>query len=241
MVELLGGADITAHQLDPSGERPLKVAKELRRRVLRDGGRRNSARLRDRRAGALRPARPAAVVLAPRRRPAALARPGERRAVAARARERRPLNPDEVVRRLGLRPHPEGGFYGETFRSPLRLTLPDGRDAQRLHRHPLSPAARRLEHLAPGRARTRSGTTTTAGALLLYRLGLRAGAARPRRRRRRWFPRACGRRRSPRREAVLCGCTVAPGFEFEDFEIGSAAALAAEFPAEAALIRRLGR
>ena len=46
MVELLGGDDTTAHQLDPSGERPLKVAKELRRRVLRDGGRRkNTARL----------------------------------------------------------------------------------------------------------------------------------------------------------------------------------------------------
>jgi hypothetical protein len=45
MVELLGGDDTTAHQLDPSGERPLKMAKELRRRVLRDGGRRNTARL----------------------------------------------------------------------------------------------------------------------------------------------------------------------------------------------------
>ena len=46
MVELLGGEDSTAHQLDPSGERPLKMAKELRRRVLRDAGRRNAAKLR---------------------------------------------------------------------------------------------------------------------------------------------------------------------------------------------------
>jgi hypothetical protein len=45
MVELLGGDDTAAHQLDPSGERPLKMAKELRRRVLRDSGRRNTARL----------------------------------------------------------------------------------------------------------------------------------------------------------------------------------------------------
>ena len=37
------------------------------------------------------------------------------------------LDPDAVVRRLGLAPHPEGGFYRETFRSPARLTLPDGR------------------------------------------------------------------------------------------------------------------
>ncbi|HJX86519.1 MAG TPA: cupin domain-containing protein, partial [Gemmatimonadales bacterium] len=25
-------------------------------------------------------------------------------------------------------PHPEGGFYRETFRSPLLLSLPDGRE-----------------------------------------------------------------------------------------------------------------
>jgi hypothetical protein len=47
MIELLGGSSASAHQLDPSGERPLKTAKELRRRVLRAAGRRNPARLRD--------------------------------------------------------------------------------------------------------------------------------------------------------------------------------------------------
>ena len=46
MIELLGGLSVTAHRLDPSGERPLKMAKELRRRVLRDAGRRNAAKLR---------------------------------------------------------------------------------------------------------------------------------------------------------------------------------------------------
>jgi hypothetical protein len=39
MVAFLGGTDSPALQLDPSGERPLKIAKELRRRVLRDTGR----------------------------------------------------------------------------------------------------------------------------------------------------------------------------------------------------------
>jgi hypothetical protein len=47
MIELLGGSSVSAHQLDPSGERPLKTAKELRRRVLRASGRRNASRLRD--------------------------------------------------------------------------------------------------------------------------------------------------------------------------------------------------
>ena len=45
MVAFLGGSDSPALQLDPSGERPLKIAKELRRRVLRDAGRRNVTRL----------------------------------------------------------------------------------------------------------------------------------------------------------------------------------------------------
>jgi hypothetical protein len=45
MLEFLSGPSSPALQLDPSGERPLKIAKELRRRVLRDTGRRNVARL----------------------------------------------------------------------------------------------------------------------------------------------------------------------------------------------------
>src|SRR6185312_2379480 len=82
---------------------------------------------RERRPRAFRPSRPAARLLDPDRQPPALGRAGERRSLPARARERRPLNADAVVRRLGLRPHPEGGYYGESFRSPFRLTLPDGR------------------------------------------------------------------------------------------------------------------
>lgn len=45
MMEFLGGPGSPALQLDPSGERPLKMAKELRRRVLRDTGRRNLSKL----------------------------------------------------------------------------------------------------------------------------------------------------------------------------------------------------
>jgi predicted cupin superfamily sugar epimerase len=45
----------------------------------------------------------------------------------------------------------------------------------------------------------------------------------------------------PAGDAVLCGCTVAPGFQFEDFAMGDRDALIREFPNEAALIRRLTR
>ncbi len=45
MVEFLQGPASRALQLDPSGERPLKSAKEIRRKVMRSGGRRRNERL----------------------------------------------------------------------------------------------------------------------------------------------------------------------------------------------------
>jgi hypothetical protein len=45
MMELLAESAASARHLDPSGERPLKAAKEMRRRVLQDAGRRDAARL----------------------------------------------------------------------------------------------------------------------------------------------------------------------------------------------------
>jgi hypothetical protein len=45
MMGVLGETDPAARKLDPSGERPLKVAKEMRRQALREWGRRNAERL----------------------------------------------------------------------------------------------------------------------------------------------------------------------------------------------------
>jgi hypothetical protein len=45
IMELLADSVPSARHLDPSGERPLKTAKEMRRRVLQDAGRRDTARL----------------------------------------------------------------------------------------------------------------------------------------------------------------------------------------------------
>jgi hypothetical protein len=47
MMDLLGSSDSGALRLDPSGERPLKMAKKLRRQVLREAGRRKVAILQD--------------------------------------------------------------------------------------------------------------------------------------------------------------------------------------------------
>jgi predicted cupin superfamily sugar epimerase len=40
---------------------------------------------------------------------------------------------------------------------------------------------------------------------------------------------------------VLCGCTVAPGFDFADFELPSRASLSAQYPAHRALFATLAR
>ena len=75
------------------------------------------------------------------------------------------------------------------------------------------------------------------GALRLYRLGM-ATVRLDRETPQAVVPAGVWQAAEPVESAVLCGCTVAPGFEFEDFELGSPEALAAQFPAEADLIRR---
>jgi uncharacterized protein len=45
----------------------------------------------------------------------------------------------------------------------------------------------------------------------------------------------------PAGDAVLCGCTVAPGFDFADFRMADRDALIRDYPADAELIRRLAR
>jgi uncharacterized protein len=148
-----------------------------------------------------------------------------------------PLNAEATIRRLELRAHPEGGFYRETFRSPLVLTLPDGRRRS---------ASTAIHYLLPAGARSAWHRVASdeiwhhydGGPLRLYRLGL--GEVRlDRERPQAVVPAGVWQAAEPEDEAVLVGCTVAPGFEFEDFRLGDAAELIARFPDEAALIRRL--
>lgn len=147
------------------------------------------------------------------------------------------LDPDETVRRLRLTPHPEGGFYRETFRSGLRLDLPDGR---------ARAASTAIYYLLPRGSRSAWHQVAAdevwhhydGGALRLYVLGQgahRLDAAHPQA----VVPSGAWQAAEPESDAVLCGCTVAPGFEFEDFRLGEVAALLRAFPGEAELIRRL--
>lgn len=128
---------------------------------------------------------------------------------------------EEVVELLGLQPHPEGGFYRETFRAPA----PDGSraastaiyyllcegDVSAWHRvvdadevwHHYAGAPLELT-LADGRERT----SVRLGA------GLAAGE-RPQA----VVPAGVWQAARPLGGWVLVGCTVAPAFDFSGFEM----------------------
>ena len=168
-----------------------------------------------------------------------MARPRRRRAISQSTRERRPLNAGETIRRLGLIPHPEGGFYREMFRSDERVTLPDGR---------IRRASTAILYLLPAEAWSAWHRVTSdevwhhyeGAPLRLHRLGYETVTL-DRSHPQAVVPAGVWQAAEPAGDAVLCGCTVAPGFEFEDFTMGDGDALIREFPNEAALIRRLTR
>ena len=149
---------------------------------------------------------------------------------------------EAVIEALRLQPHPEGGWYREIHRSSVRVQPDDGRgersamttiyfllaegETSRWHRMrsdeiwhlyeggPLElliapPDLTRTERLVlgPALADGRPACTVPAG----------------------WWQTA-----RPLGAYVLAGCTVGPGFEFEDFT------LVDDEPAAAAVLRRLG-
>lgn len=153
---------------------------------------------------------------------------------------------------LGLVPHPEGGHYRETFRgktdpdgvpsSTAIYFLLQGQDISAFHRI----KGDEVWHLYAATPKTRLHVwqITPAGRLEGFLLGTELGAGEgfqdvvPGGD---WFAAEIetddfGDRASA---WVLVGCTVSPGFRFEDFELARAADLAAQFPAHADLIRRL--
>ncbi len=151
---------------------------------------------------------------------------------------------EELIRRLRLEPHPEGGFFRETYRSHLPVTTPHGERAastaiyfllregelSRLHRiksdelwhfhagGPLTVAA-----LLPDGSVRRSVLGPDPAAGQAFQLTVPAGS---------WF----GARPEPGAGFTLAGCTVAPGFDFADFELADRAELLRRYPAAAALI-----
>lgn len=164
------------------------------------------------------------------------------------------LDADQLIATLQLAPHPEGGFYRETFRAPVDVRSP-------AHAGPRSASTaiyfllRSEDYSAFHRVRSDEvwhhylgdplelSLIDPAGTLRTIRLGKELAQGE--------LPQAIvpsdvlqAARIAPceqPRGFVLCGCTVAPGFDFADFELPSRAALSAAYPAHAALFAALCR
>lgn len=160
------------------------------------------------------------------------------------------MHPDaeSLVKRLGLEPHPEGGFYREVFRSDQRLALLRGPRAALTAIHFLLPAG---EFSALHRVSSDEVWSFQAGDPLELHLLSEDGTRRSLRLGRDlargekplaavpagvWQAAlACGERFS------WCSCLVAPGFDFADFELADRGALSARLPAQADFVRRFTR
>lgn len=153
------------------------------------------------------------------------------------------------IRRLRLEPHPEGGYYRRTYRSrtplpghdaervvmsAIQYLLP-GSDISRLHRlgadeswHFFTGSPLELVMIdADGRLeRVILGPAVEEGQQ--FQAVVPAG---------RWF----GARVRDPAGWTLVGCTVAPGFEYSDFEFGERVHLIARFPRHASLIETFTR
>jgi uncharacterized protein len=152
-----------------------------------------------------------------------------------------------VLRTLELQPHPEGGFFRETFRSPTMLHFPDrpARSASTaiyflldaesfsaLHR----VSSDEVWHHYDG-APVDLHLIAQDGEHVVLCLGkdLEAGQ-RPQH----VVPAGVWQAAVPRGDA-LCGCTVAPGFDFDDFEMPPREELVRLFPQHRDLLERLTR
>jgi len=132
---------------------------------------------------------------------------------------------EEIIRRLSLAPHPEGGFYRETWRSPLRVATSRGERAALTLIHYLLPAGSfsALHRVLSDEAWQHAAgdpleliAVDPAGRRTVHRIGPGSDAG--------VVPHAVvpasswqAARPLGDRYALL-GCAVAPGFEFADLE-----------------------
>ncbi|WP_400191954.1 cupin domain-containing protein [Hymenobacter sp. B81] len=153
----------------------------------------------------------------------------------------------DLIQTLQLLPHPEGGYYRETYRASQQLTVDGGATRQvstaiyyllenhdKSHFHRIQSDELWFFHQGqPLEIILLSGPEPT---FITLGNDLAAGevpqAVVPVHT---WF----GARLKHREGYALVSCTVAPGFDFADFELASREALTAEFPHLAGLIAEL--
>jgi uncharacterized protein len=148
-----------------------------------------------------------------------------------------------LIQTLGLRPHPEGGYFAETFRSEISVDSHAGRrDAMTSIYYLLTgdvfSAFHRISsdeiwhHYAGARMTIDSIDAGVHREFVIgdgnrWQIAIRAGL---------WFAAHVAEG-----DYALIGCDVAPGFEFTDFEIGSREQLLALFPHLSSLVVRWTR
>jgi len=164
------------------------------------------------------------------------------------------------IEKLKLKPHPEGGHYRQTYRAELMLPqeglppefrgaraastaiyfLLQGDEFSALHRLKADEVwhfylgdalAVQVIDAAGEHAEILLGDDPEAGEV--FQAVVKAGC---------WFGSSLQRSELPGGCGfALVGCTVAPGFEFEDFEMGRRAELVREYPLHREVIKRLTR
>ncbi|MCB1171287.1 MAG: cupin domain-containing protein [Leptospiraceae bacterium] len=164
-------------------------------------------------------------------------------------------NIEVIVKKLGLQPHPEGGYFAETYRSNLQIDgsligasgsrqvctgiyflIPAG-EFSAFHRiksdemwhfysgDPLlvhqifSDGSYQYLHLGQNLESETFQAVVPAGA---------------------WFASEPDPERKEKGYSLV-GCTVAPGFDFADFELAQSEELVRQYPGHSALIERLSR
>jgi predicted cupin superfamily sugar epimerase len=149
-----------------------------------------------------------------------------------------PIDPNVVVRELGLAAHPEGGWYRELFRSPHRVVRADGatRSALTFIWFLLDAGQHSAWHRVAGADETwhwvdggpvELSVIERDGRAWRVTLGARTDGHVPSA----IVPADAWQAARPVAEAALVQCAVAPGFDFADF------AMLRDLPEELAALR----
>jgi hypothetical protein len=146
------------------------------------------------------------------------------------------------VQALGLRPHPEGGFFREVFRDPNVVKHP-------LHGKP-RPAVTSIQFMLPSGAFSAFHRVASSEIWLhlqgdpvkLHTIVNGKHEEIVLKNRQHTVPANAWQAAEPMgADYTLCACIVAPGFDFEDFEMATREALLRDFPKLEELVTRLTR
>jgi predicted cupin superfamily sugar epimerase len=161
---------------------------------------------------------------------------------------------EQVIRLLALKPHPEGGHFAELFRAPLAVTSPAHEgirsastaiyfllktgELSALHRvrsdevwHHYAGDALELHAFSDaGHTQFRLGSDLAGGDRPV--VVIPAGV---------WQAARVADTTAARHGYSLCGCTVAPGFDFIDFELPSREEMLTKLAAHAEWVKALTR